>query len=88
MSQAVVSDQPQTDKMSGLDQSFSPTISVPTQVFSMRGVVERHQVLQRLPGKVAEMKREDDVFHIHVCPNGDRYLHIYSEGLVFIARES
>lgn len=49
----------------------------------MRGVVERHQRLQRLPGKVAIQKFPGDVFHIHITPTGERYYHVHGVGLVF-----
>jgi hypothetical protein len=82
--QAAYGEQPHTDKFSGLDQSVTPTVMISGSAFSMRGVVERHQRLQRLPGKVAEMHRGGDVFHIHVTPTGERFLHVYGEGLIFI----
>lgn len=85
--QTTLNEQPITETFSGLDQSVSPTIPISGQAFSLRGVVERNKVLQRLPGKVAEMKRDSDVFHIHYTPTGERFLHVYDEGLIFISAE-
>lgn len=84
MSQATLKEQPVTDKISGLDQSMSPTISVATQVFSIRGAFERNNVLQRLPGKVAELKKSGDVFHIHFLPDGTYIYHSYGVGIVWV----
>lgn len=84
MSQETQGTQPITDRMSGLDQSLSPTIEVGGLAFSMRGVVERNKVLQRLGGKVAALKKEGDVFHIHFMPDGTYMIHVYGVGLIWV----
>lgn len=84
MSQVTVKEPPQTAKFAGLDQATAPTIPTAVNAFSIRGVVERNNVLQRLPGKVASLKKTDDVFHIHFLPNGSYIIHCYTDGIILV----
>jgi len=81
--QGVIRETPSAGKFEGLDQASSPTI--PSQfAFFTKGVVEKNNILQRLSGKVAELKKAGDVFHIHFLPSGDYIIHVYGVGIVLV----